>query len=354
MSTFANGTRVLVTGATGYIGAHVVDQFLQAGFVVVGTSRSAIKAQKTESYFKNRYGDGRFEIYEAGDLEEKGVFDEAVKDVEIIAHLASPVNFFPKDPIHDVVNPAIRGTLSLLNSAHKYGKNVKHVILTSSMAAVLDFEADPSHAFNEEDWNDGAMVMLKQCQETGQAVEEGVAYMASKNESEKALWQFREEKRPSFFLTTLLPSWVFGTIIPPPATDEEAKASISARQIIEYFSGENQDASYAWPIQAWVNVTDVARAHLLVIQNAAKTDGQRYVVNAGSFSFQEVVDILRETFPEREHVITKGETGKYPEQTRLVDGSKIKRELGLYYSDFKETIVENIKGVEHIYKLKQQ
>lgn len=79
MSTFANGTRVLVTGATGYIGAHVVDQFLQAGFVVVGTSRSAIKAQKTESYFKNRYGDGRFEIYEAGDLEEKGVFDEAVK-----------------------------------------------------------------------------------------------------------------------------------------------------------------------------------------------------------------------------------------------------------------------------------
>jgi uncharacterized protein YbjT (DUF2867 family) len=73
------GSRVLVTGATGYIGTHVVDQFLQAGYVVIGTSRSAAKAENIRKYFDEKYGPGKFEIYEAGDLQEEGVFDGAVK-----------------------------------------------------------------------------------------------------------------------------------------------------------------------------------------------------------------------------------------------------------------------------------
>lgn len=73
------GSRVLVTGATGYIGTHIVDQFLQAGYNVVGTSRSAAKADNIQKYFDEKYGPGKFEIYEAGDLQQEGVFDDAVK-----------------------------------------------------------------------------------------------------------------------------------------------------------------------------------------------------------------------------------------------------------------------------------
>jgi nucleoside-diphosphate-sugar epimerase len=266
--------------------------------------------------------------------------------------LASPVNFAPKDPINDVIEPAISGTRSILNSAHKYGKNVKHVIVMSSVASILNLDLDPSHALNEEDWNDGAMELVKQFQETGQDLMEGIAYMASKNESERVLWQFRKEKQPSFTLTTLLPTWVYGTIIPPPATEQEVKAASTAKLLVDYFSGENQDARFAYPLQGWVHVTDVARAHLLVIRNADKTDGERYVLNAGKYSFQRVVDILREHFPERRNVIAKGEPSNYPEPMRNIDGSKITREIGLqYYSDFEQTVLDTIKGVEQFYKL---
>jgi uncharacterized protein YbjT (DUF2867 family) len=78
-STLQPGARVLVTGTTGYIGAHVSDQFLKAGYVVVGTSRTKSKAEAVKKYFDKTYGPGKFEIFEAGDLQQEGVFDEAVK-----------------------------------------------------------------------------------------------------------------------------------------------------------------------------------------------------------------------------------------------------------------------------------
>jgi nucleoside-diphosphate-sugar epimerase len=64
---------------TGYIGTHVADQFLKAGYVVIGTSRTASKAEGVKKYFETTYGPGKFEIYEAGDLQKEGVFDDAVK-----------------------------------------------------------------------------------------------------------------------------------------------------------------------------------------------------------------------------------------------------------------------------------
>jgi hypothetical protein len=78
-SNVSTGARVLVTGATGFVGAHVVDQFLKSGYVVIGTSRNAKKASNVEKYFKDKYGPDRFEIYEAGDIVKEGAFDEVVK-----------------------------------------------------------------------------------------------------------------------------------------------------------------------------------------------------------------------------------------------------------------------------------
>jgi len=89
VSTLQQGSRVLVTGATGYVGATVADQFIQAGYIVVGTSRSAHKAEAVKKYFDATYGPGKFEIYES-DLEKEGAFDAAVKGTIFDLHMLGP------------------------------------------------------------------------------------------------------------------------------------------------------------------------------------------------------------------------------------------------------------------------
>ncbi|KAG2181508.1 hypothetical protein INT44_008323 [Umbelopsis vinacea] len=349
MSSLKPGSRVLVTGVTGYIGTHVADQLLKAGYVVIGTSRTASKAETVKKYFDATYGPGKFEIFEAGDLQQPGVFDDAVKDVDAIAHVASPVIFTPKDPFADVIDPAIKGTLSLLNSAHKYGKHVKHIVVTSSVASIMDPNRPAGHVYTEADWNDEAMKTIQRQTERGETFESRLAYRASKNEAERAIWKFREEKQPSFTLATILPSFVFGAILPPPTTTKAVDATSTPKMLIDYYTGESQDATFVAGSSSFVDVVDVAVAHVLALQNAQKADGQRYITSQGPFTKQEVMDILRREYPDRQNIIVKGEPGKYQPPTVIVDGSKVTRELGLQYTDFETVLLQTIESVKHLY-----
>ncbi|KAG2175962.1 hypothetical protein INT44_000440 [Umbelopsis vinacea] len=348
VSSIQPGARVLVTGATGYVGAQVADQFLKAGYVVVGTSRTAAKAQNVKNYFDEKYGAGKFEVYETGDLVKDGAFDGAVKDVDAIAHVASPVIFNAVDPIKEVIELAVNSTLSLLNSALKYGKNVKHVVVTSSVASIVDGTASPDHVFSEADWNDVAIETVLQQKKSGQPINPFLAYTASKNEAERAIWRFKEEKKPSFAISTILPSFVYGPLLPPPASEKEVQANTTAKEIVFYYSGENQDPSKDLGLNIFVDVTDVALAHVRAVERVDKSDGQRYLLSSGGFSFQEVVDILREAFPERQNIIAKGQPSQKAAENRF-DHSKSVRDLGIQYKDFKTTVLDTVDSVKHLY-----
>lgn len=73
------GSTVLVTGANGYIGSHVVDQLLLAGYKVRGTVRDATKAKWAHDLFEKRYGPGKFESVVVPDMTVDGAYDEAAK-----------------------------------------------------------------------------------------------------------------------------------------------------------------------------------------------------------------------------------------------------------------------------------
>ena len=79
MSALPKGSLVLVTGANGWIASHIVDQLLQAGFNVRGTSRDASKAEWLTEYTTEKYGSGRYEIAVVPDMSVEGAFDDAVK-----------------------------------------------------------------------------------------------------------------------------------------------------------------------------------------------------------------------------------------------------------------------------------
>lgn len=73
------GSFVVVSGASGFIGSHVADQALAAGYKVRGTTRSSQKNAWLHKYFQEKYGSDSFELVEVPDMSAEGAFDEVVK-----------------------------------------------------------------------------------------------------------------------------------------------------------------------------------------------------------------------------------------------------------------------------------
>lgn len=86
-----------------------------------------------------------------------------------------------------------------------------------------------------------------------------------------------------------------------------------------------------------------------VIERVDKTDGERHVLNAGAYDFQQGIDVLRKTFPDTKDIIVEGQTGKYKDLTNYYDGSKATRELDIQYNSFEDVVLSTVNSVKHFY-----
>lgn len=73
------GSKVLVTGANGLLGSHVVDQFLRMGYKVRATVRNPSKETWATETFGKLYGKENFELVAVPEMEVDGAYDEVVK-----------------------------------------------------------------------------------------------------------------------------------------------------------------------------------------------------------------------------------------------------------------------------------
>lgn len=81
---------VLVTGANGFVGFHVVSTLLQRGYSVVGTVRSEAKTTYLKNAFKDHLDRLSFAIVE--DITAPHAFDDVVKSnaFDAVLHISSP------------------------------------------------------------------------------------------------------------------------------------------------------------------------------------------------------------------------------------------------------------------------
>lgn len=70
---------VLVTGANGFLGSHISDQFLHHGYRVRGTVRNLEKNAWLEKHFEEKYGAGRFELVKVADMAAQKAFHGVTK-----------------------------------------------------------------------------------------------------------------------------------------------------------------------------------------------------------------------------------------------------------------------------------
>src|SRR5277367_339869 len=126
---------VLVTGGSGFIGAHCILQLLNAGYRV----RTTVRSLKREADVRAMLRQGGVEagdrlIFAAADLTQDAGWPQAVAGCEYVLHVASPLPpGVPKNE-DELIVPAREGTVRVLRAARDAG--VKRVVVTSSFAAI--------------------------------------------------------------------------------------------------------------------------------------------------------------------------------------------------------------------------
>lgn len=206
-SSIPKGSWVLVTGATGFVGSHTVKAFLERGYKVRGTVRDLKKASWLVSNTFKFYADrGDFELTVVADLGADHAFDEAVRGVSAIAHVASIVTF-EADP-NKVIPATVAGATGILEAALKE-PSVKEFVYTSSIvAATMPVPGNPTRV-DKSTWND-FVVEAAWAPPPYDGNRGMFSYMASKVSAEKAVWKFAEERNPHFTINAVLPASIMG------------------------------------------------------------------------------------------------------------------------------------------------
>ncbi|MEN3332652.1 MAG: hypothetical protein V7641_2017 [Blastocatellia bacterium] len=124
MSDSNQPRKVLVTGATGFVGSHVVDRLLARGHAV----RCLVRRSSNLRYLK----DTRLE-FAYGGLDAATDWKAALAGVDTIYHVAG-MTFARRAKDYFEVNQ--RGTESLLAAALKHREQIKKFVLVSSLAAI--------------------------------------------------------------------------------------------------------------------------------------------------------------------------------------------------------------------------
>ena len=261
---------VLVTGGTGFIGLHCLQQLLDKGYKVRTTIRSESRKQEVlEAMKKHSSNYENLEFYIADLLKDDG-WKEAVEGSKYVLHVASP--FFLGEPENDdvFIKPAVEGTLRVLKACAD--ADVQKVVLTSSFAAVGYGHPRVKEVYTEEDWSsvDGEIS----------------AYAKSKTLAEKAAWEFVEnlEESKKFDLTVINPVAVTGPML-------TSDIGSSNDFLLKLISGSMPACPKIH--MGYIDVRDVAKAHIFSMTEE-KTNGERIIVSENEMFFAEVGKTLNE------------------------------------------------------------
>ena len=261
---------ILVTGGTGFIGLHCLQQLLDKGYKVRTTIRSESRKQEVLEAMKEHSSNcENLEFYIADLLKDDG-WKEAVEGSKYVLHVASP--FFLGEPENEdvFIKPAVEGTLRVLKACAD--ADVQKVVLTSSFAAVGYGHPREKEVYTEEDWSsvDGEIS----------------AYAKSKTLAEKAAWEFVEnlEESKKFDLTVINPVAVTGPML-------TSDIGSSNDFLLKLISGSMPACPKIH--MGYIDVRDVAKAHIFSMTEE-KTNGERIIVSENEMFFAEVGKTLNE------------------------------------------------------------
>ncbi|RDX80127.1 Tetraketide alpha-pyrone reductase 1, partial [Mucuna pruriens] len=299
------GKVVCVTGASGFIASWIVKFLLQRN------------PKKVEHLVKLEGAKERLHLFKA-DLLEEGSFDSVVDGCDAVFHTASPVRFVVTDPQAELIDPAVKGTLNVLKSCAK-SPSVKRIVLTSSISAVL-FNGRPKtpEVVVDETWFSDPDV----CRELK------LWYSVSKALAEDAAWKFVNEN--NIDMIVINPTMVSGPLLQP-------EINGSVEPILNLINGKPfPNNSFGW-----VDVKDVAKAHILAYEIASANG--RYCLVERVVHNSELARILRDLYPTLQ-IPDRCEVDEPYVPTYQISTEKAKKSLGIEFTPLEVSLRETVES----------
>ena len=260
--------KVLVTGASGYIALHCINELLKEGYKVKGSLRDLKREDEVRKSLNPELKYENIEFCQLNLLEDKG-WENAASDCDYLLHIASPCFIEePKDE-KEMIEPARQGTLRALKAAQE--SNIKKVVLTASIGSIA--YGHKKIICNTNDWTDIS-------QDVG-------AYIKSKTIAERAAWEFlNKQSKVSFKMTTIHPGMVFGPLL------NNNLSGISASLISKMIEGKFPALPNIY--FTVVDVRDIAQLHVKSLKNEESNNKRIIATSEEGMPFVEISMMLRD------------------------------------------------------------
>ncbi len=245
--------KVLVTGATGFVGAHVVRALSRRGADVRVTYRDPVRLQALAgiTYTRTRT-----------DVLDPRAMRRALRGVEILFHVAGYVGSRPVERVWEL---NAHGPVIAVEAAAAEG--VQRVVLTSSISAIGEAHGGQPADERKSYPADGL----------------GLVYPDSKHAGERAALE--AASRLGIELVVVNPAYVLGV----PVNRSQAGEN-STRMIGNYVRGRLPGVIDA-PIN-FVDVEDVAAGHVLAAERGRS--GERYILGARNMTWPQLIERVAE------------------------------------------------------------
>jgi nucleoside-diphosphate-sugar epimerase len=310
-------SKVAVTGASGFIGAHIVYVLLERGYTVHACVRNKddTKHQFLLDLEKSING-SNLQLFSA-ELLNAGAYDAAFAHVDAVIHAAAVLFISDsQDPQKDMVEPSTQGTLNVLSSIDKYS-SIKHYVHTSSVAAVANMAKGAT--YDESDWSDVPIELDP--------------YTYAKTEGEKVVWKATKGK--PYTVSCINPTMVFGRSLSKPHT--KASPYVFRQALL--------GNAYPNTAMSVVDVHDVAIAHVEAMIRP-EADGKRFIIDGDeeTLGVNAVIKEAERMFPQYQwsESMMPG-PGKF--LTKTWDNTSSKKILGMKMTSQEECIRATVQSM---------
>jgi len=241
--------KAFVTGATGFLGAHVARVLAEQGADLRLLVRPTSDLRNIEGLKADRV---------TGDLRSAASLEKAVEGCDVVFHVAADYRLWVRDP-EQMYRSNVEGTRALLDAARKNG--IRRVVYTSSVAT-MGFTSN-GRVVDEE--SPVALADMIGHYKRSKFMAEQVAIEAGRSGQEVVL------VNPS-----------------TPIGEMDIKPTPTGRIVVDFL--KRKFPAYVDTGLNLVDVTECARGHILALEKG--TSGERYILGGENLTLKQILDKL--------------------------------------------------------------